>query len=107
MILIGDIGNTDIKISLFDNNKQFILKKRIITVSLNLDKLNFHFRFLKKYFKSIDKLLFCSVDPIKFKKIEKYLEKVTSKKCFELKKLKIEKLVKVKVKKKLVKKSRS
>tara|TARA_Y100001958_G_scaffold153508_1_gene141111 strand:- start:1219 stop:1965 length:747 start_codon:yes stop_codon:yes gene_type:complete len=99
MILIGDIGNTDIKIVLFDNNKKSILKKRINPISLNLNKLNLHFSFLKKYSKNIDKVLFCSVVPNKFKIIKKYIEKITSKKCYELKKLKIEKFIKVKVKK--------
>jgi type III pantothenate kinase len=90
MILLGDIGNTDIKISLYSNYKKLILKRRINPLLLNLNKLNFHFSFLKKYLKSIDKILFCSVVPNKFIKIKKY---------FELKKLKIEKLIKIKVKK--------
>ncbi len=99
MILLGDIGNTDIKISLYSNYKKLILKKRINPLLLNLNKLNFHFSFLKKYLKSIDKILFCSVVPNKFIKIKKYFEQITTKKCYELKKLKIEKLIKIKVKK--------
>ena len=99
MILVGDIGNTDIKISLYSNYKKLILKKRINPILLNLNKLNFHFGFLKKYLKNIDKILFCSVVPNKFIKIKKYFEKITNKKCYELKKLKIEKLIKIKVKK--------
>ena len=99
MILLGDIGNTDIKISLYSNYKKLILKKRINPILLNLNKLNFHFSFLKKYLKSIDKILFCSVVPNKFIKIKKYFEQITNKKCYELKKLKIEKLIKIKVKK--------
>ena len=99
MILIGDIGNTDIKIFLYDNYKKLILKKRINPISLNLNKLNLHFSFLKKYLKSIDKILFCSVVPNKFRKIKKYFEKITNKRCYELKKIKIDKLIKIKVKK--------
>ena len=99
MILIGDIGNTDIKISLYNSYKTLILKKRINPVLFNSKKLNLHFSFLKKYLKSIDKILFCSVVPNKFLKIKKYFEKITNKKCYELKKLKIEKLIKIKVKK--------
>ena len=99
MILLGDIGNTDIKISLYSNYKKLILKKRINPLLLNFNKLNFHFSFLKKYLKSIDKILFCSVVPNKFIKIKKYFEQITNKKCYELKKLKIEKLIKIKVKK--------
>ena len=99
MILVGDIGNTDIKISLYSNYKKLILKKRINPILLNLNKLNLHFNFLKKYLKAIDKILFCSVVPNKFIKIKKYFEKITNKKCYELKKLKIEKLIKIKVKK--------
>ena len=99
MILVGDIGNTDIKISLYNNYKKLILKTRINPILLNLNKLNLHFSFLNKYLKSIDKILFCSVVPNKFIKIKKYFEQITNKKCYELKKLKIEKLIKIKVKK--------
>ena len=99
MILLGDIGNTDIKISLYSNYKKLILKKRINPLLLNFNKLNFHFSFLKKYLKSIDKILFCSIIQNKFIKIKKYFEQITNKKCYELKKLKIEKLIKIKVKK--------
>ena len=48
MILVGDIGNPDIKISLYSNYKKLILKKRINPILLNLNKLNFHFSFVKK-----------------------------------------------------------
>ena len=48
MILLGDIGNTDIKISLYSNYKKLILKKRINPLLLNFNKLNFHLSFLKK-----------------------------------------------------------
>ena len=38
MYLIGDIGNTDIKICLFNNNLNLIKKIRIRTNLLNLKK---------------------------------------------------------------------
>ena len=97
MILIGDIGNTDIKIALFDKNKKLIFKKRFNPILLNFNNLSKHFKFLNRYFKYIDKILFCSVVPKKFEKIKKYLENITNKKCYELKKIKIEKLIQVKV----------
>ena len=97
MILIGDIGNTDIKIALFDKNKKLIFKKRFNPILLNFNNLSKHFKFLNRYLKYIDKILFCSVVPKKFKKIKKYLENITNKKCYELKKIKIEKLIQIKV----------
>ena len=83
MILIGDIGNTDIKIALFDKNKKLIFKKRFNPILLNFNNLSKHFKFLNRYFKYIDKILFCSVVPKKFEKIKKYLENITNKKCYD------------------------
>ena len=98
MILIGDIGNTDIKIALFNNkNKKYVFKKRFNSSLFNSNDINIQFKDLKKYFSKIDKILFSSVVPKKFKIIKKYFEKITGKKCYELNKLKIEKLIKVKV----------
>ena len=98
MILIGDIGNTDIKIALFNNkNKKYIFKKRFNSSLFHSNDINIQFKDLKKHFSKIDKILFSSVVPKKFKIIKKYLEKITGKKCYELNKLKIEKLIKVKV----------
>ena len=98
MILIGDIGNTDIKIALFnDISKKLILKIRFRSKLFNSNNINIHFKKIKKYFSKIDKILFCSVVPKKFQKIKNYFENVTGKKCYELKKLKIEKLINIKV----------
>ncbi len=57
MYLIGDIGNTDIKICLFDKNykvvKKLVLKTNLISNKYLALKLNF----LKKYSKKISKLM--------------------------------------------------
>lgn len=66
MILIGDIGNTEIKIALYSNSKKLIKNKRINTNFINKQNLNSNFRFLNKYLNSIEKILFCSVVPKSF-----------------------------------------
>ena len=78
MILIGDIGNTEIKIALYSNSKKLIKNKRINTNFINKQNLNSNFRFLNKYLNSIEKILFCSVVPKKFVLIKNYLSKKNS-----------------------------
>ena len=51
MILIGDIGNTEIKIALYSNSKKLIKNKRINTNFINEQNLNSNFRFLKLFIK--------------------------------------------------------
>ena len=102
MILIGDIGNTEIKIALYSNSKKLIKNKRINTNFINKQNLNSNFRFLNKYLNSIEKILFCSVVPKKFLLIKNYLSKKTKLKCFELKQLNIEKLINIKVNRKQI-----
>ena len=63
MYLIGDIGNTDIKICLFNKNHK-IVKKLILKTNLLSNKyLNSKLNFLKKYSKKVNKILFSSVVP--------------------------------------------
>ena len=47
MYLIGDIGNTEVKICLFSNKSKLLKKLRISTQSLNQKNLNKNLRFLK------------------------------------------------------------
>ena len=49
MYLIGDIGNTDIKICLFNANLKLIKQVRFKTVLLNKNYLEKNLRFIKKY----------------------------------------------------------
>ena len=102
MYLIGDIGNTDIKICLFNKNckieKKLILKTNLISNKYLISKLNF----LKKYSNKIKKILFSSVVPSVFFIIKKFLRKKLNQKCIELKQINLKKLVRIMVNKKQV-----
>ena len=102
MYLIGDIGNTEIKICLFNANLKLIKKTKISTISLNHKEFFKKIKFLKKYKKKIFKILFCSVVPNKFKFIKINLNKIIKRPCLELKSCKLNSLVKIKVNKKQI-----
>ena len=102
MYLIGDIGNTHIKICLYNSNLKLIKKIKFSSNILNNKNLNKNFSFLKKYKNKLDKNLFSSVVPIAFRKIKKYLKKKYSIKCDELKNCNLSSLVKIKVNKKQI-----
>ena len=100
MYLIGDIGNTDIKLCLFDINK-----KKIKKITLKTEKLSFSYMRSKLKgikFKNIKKILFCSVVPKSYKLVKKFFNLYTNIKCKEIKDLKISKLIKIKVNKKQI-----
>ena len=94
MIILGDIGNTETKICLVNNNK---IVKRIIFPSKGkkLNILNKHFKKFK--FSKLKKILFCSVVPSTFKELKKYFLKRTHVKCFELKELDLRSILKIDV----------
>jgi len=102
MYLIGDIGNTDIKICLFTKDLKLIKQIRIKTSLLNTKYLEKKLKFTQKYKSSIIKVLFCSVVPKAYKIIKKTIEKLLKIKCVELKKLKLKKLLKIKVNQKQI-----
>ena len=97
MYLIGDIGNTDIKICLFNQNLKLINQVRFKTVLSNKNYLEKNLRFIKKYKLDIKKVLFSSVVPVIYKGIKNIIEKTIKVKCTELKQLRLDKLVKIKV----------
>ena len=70
MYLIGDIGNTEIKLSLL--NSKFVEMKSVYlkTQLVNFIYLNKKLKYIKKYFPVLKKILFCSVVPNIFKKIK-------------------------------------
>ena len=102
MYLIGDIGNTDIKICLFNNNLKLVKKIRLKTILLNNIYLANNLNFIKKYKSKISKVLISSVVPWAYKNIKKFIEKSIKINCIELKKLKLNNLLKIKVNKKQV-----
>ena len=102
MYLIGDIGNTDIKICLFSKDLKIIKQIRIKTSLVNTKYLEKKLKFTKKYKSKIVKVLFCSVVPKAYKNIKKTIEKLLQINCVELKKLKLKKLLKIKVNQKQI-----
>jgi len=102
MYLIGDIGNTDIKICLFNQNLKLIDQVRFKTVLSNKNYLEKNLRFIKKHKLDLKKVLFSSVVPVIYKEIKKIIEKLIEIKCTELKQLRLDKLVKIKVNKKQI-----
>ena len=97
MYLIGDIGNTETKICLF-NDKRKLLKKKIFGTN-NFEKINFSdkFKFLNSYKKKIDKIMFCSVVPNVFKNVKGTIKKKLRVEVKELKQLNLKKILKIEV----------
>ena len=94
MIILGDIGNTETKICLVNNNK--IIKKFFIpSKGKKKNILNKHFK--KFNFSKLKKILFCSVVPSTFKEITEYFKKKTKIKCFELKELNLKSILRIDV----------
>ncbi len=102
MYLIGDIGNTEIKIFLF--NEKFYIKKKVVlkTKLINSKYLSQKLSFLKFYKKKINKILFSSVVPISFKIIKKFLKFKYNLSILELKSVILKKFINIKVNKKQV-----
>ena len=100
MYVIGDIGNTEVKICVFSKKekllKKIILKSNLIS-HLYLKK---NLSFLKKL--KIDKVIFSSVVPKIYKLLKNYLLKILKVKSFEIKQLNLTKLINVKVNRKQI-----
>ena len=97
MYLIGDIGNTETKICLF-NNKRKLLKKRIFDTN-NFEKINLSdkFKFLNSYRKKIDKTMFSSVVPNVYKDVKESIKKKLRVEVKDLKQLNLKKILKIEV----------
>ena len=95
--LVGDIGNTSIKISIlnhkFDIKKSYNLETNSLYKKKNIN--NFFKKFLSKNLNK--KILFSSVVPKVYKMIKKYL-KDKNYKLFEIKDQKIHKILKINIK---------
>jgi len=97
MYLIGDIGNSEIKICLLNNNKKIIQKINFPNNKISLKKISHNFKKINRYFLKIEKMLFCSVVPSTFKLVKNFLNKKTKIKCYEIKELKLSTLIDIKV----------
>ena len=97
MIIVGDIGNTEVKICFFYNG----LKKKYLfkTDSLNKKIIRNKFNFLRKkiYLKNA---IISSVVPKTFNQMKKIFFNLYKVNCIELKKLNLSKLISIKVNKK-------
>ena len=96
--LIGDIGNTSTKLSIFNSKFKIVKSYHIDTIKLN-NKI-FLSNFFKKTIKKdiSKKILFSSVVPKTYKKIKRYLKKKNFI-CYEIKDFRITKIIKTRVKK--------
>ncbi len=97
MYLVGDIGNTETKICLFNKKKKLLIRKAINTNNINMISLNKHLMFLKNNQKKIDKVIFSSVVPNTYKKIKNYIEKKFQLKVKEIKQFNLKKILKIEV----------
>ena len=96
MYLIGDIGNSEIKIYFVNKKNKIIKRIKFSSYNLTLRNLNKVFK-KSNFFLKIEKILFCSVVPKSFKLIKKFLKTKTQIKCFEVKQLNLSKIIKIKV----------
>ena len=97
MLILGDIGNSETKIFLLDENSRILKRSSFLTKKLNNRSLN---KKLKKFTKNINevkKILFCSVVPKSYRLIKKYFSKRTKVRCVEIKNLNLKSLIKIKV----------
>ena len=97
MNILGDIGNSEIKIYLVNPNYRIIRNIRFSSKQIDNKILNKKFNYLVNDFKSIKKVLFCSVVPSSFNLIKKFLSKKIKKKCYEVKDLRLGSLINIKV----------
>ena len=102
MKIIGDIGNTDVKICLVDNKFKIKKKIKIKTSEINQTNLKTKLKFLFKYKEKINNIVFSSVVPKTYKKILFYFKSNLNKKPQEIKNLNLNKLIDIKVNKKQV-----
>ncbi len=101
MIVIGDIGNTEIKIFIFKKNK-VIYKKRFKTLDLTKEYIKKNFKFINKNKKQIKKIVFSSVVPKKYSIFKSYFQNKIKIKCIEIKSLNLKKILTIKVNKKQI-----
>ena len=97
MYLIGDIGNSEIKVCLVNKKNKIFKRISFPTLNLSLKNLKKNFKPFNNNFLKIEKILFCSVVPNAFNLIKKFLKVKTNIKCFEIKQLNLSTIIKIKV----------
>ena len=102
MILIGDIGNTEVKIFLLSDKKKIKKKFILKTKKISNHYINSKLWSLKIYSKRIEKILFSSVVPNVYAQLKSYIKKKLKKNCYEIKEQNLKKIINIKVNKKQV-----
>ena len=95
MILLGDIGNTETKICVTNLSGKILKRFNLTTKEINQKNIVKSFNKNQIKFDKITKILFCSVVPSSFKKIQFFLKKKVKIKIYEIKDLKLKKLLKI------------
>ena len=95
MILLGDIGNTETKICVTNLSGKILKRFNLTTKEINQKNIVKSFNKNQIKFDKITKILFCSVVPRSFKKIQFFLKKKVKIKIYEIKDLKLNKLLKI------------
>tara|TARA_B100001027_G_C16224273_1_gene311360 strand:+ start:136 stop:888 length:753 start_codon:yes stop_codon:yes gene_type:complete len=101
MYLIGDIGNTEVKIIILNKNFKKLKKLKFKTnlISENYLKKKLNFLITRK---NISKALFCSVVPKVMKILKKFIRKNLQVNCSELKNFNLSQFIKILVNKKQI-----
>ena len=95
MILLGDIRNTETKICVTNLSGKILKRFNLTTKEINQKNIVKSFNKNQIKFDKITKILFCSVVPRSFKKIQFFLKKKVKIKIYEIKDLKLKKLLKI------------
>ena len=95
MYIIGDIGNSEVKICIYSKKNKFINKIILKTDLINNKYLNKKFSTILKNKNKITKILFSSVVPKKFQIIKIFLKSRINVKCLELKQVNVKNMIKV------------
>ena len=85
MNILGDIGNSETKVYLVNQNNRVIRNINFSSKKINNKILNQKFKYLIKDTKLIKKVLFCSVVPKSFNLIKKFFSKKAKKSVTKLK----------------------
>ena len=102
MYILGDIGNTEIKICTYSNKLKLLKKKIIQNRFLDQKKIYKELNFLLKSKNKIKKVLFCSVVPASFLNLKNFFIKKLEIRPIEVKEISLNDLINIKLNKKQV-----
>ena len=102
MKIIGDIGNTEVKICLVDDASKIKKKVSIKTNEINKNKIKVKLKYFKNKKNKIKNIVFSSVVPKIYNQFSNYFNLYFDKKIVEIKNLNLNKLINIKVNKKQV-----